>query len=49
MDNEVLITEEEDYTILRKKVNGNLETFVVVPLKDFNKDGNSSKQKVEKA
>ena len=42
--NEVLISREEGYTILRKKLDsGNLETFVIVPLKDFNKNGDSSR------
>ena len=38
------ITGEEGYTILRKKLDsGNIETFVIVPLKDFNKNGDSSR------
>lgn len=42
--NEVLISREEGYTILRKKLDsGNIETFVIVPLKDFNKNGDSSR------
>lgn len=42
--NEVLVTEEESYTILRKrKDNGTLDTYVVVPLEDFKKDGNISR------
>lgn len=42
--NEVLISREEGYTILRKKSDsGNIETFVIVPLKDFNKNGDSSR------
>lgn len=41
-ENEILISEEEGYTILRKRLNsGNIETFVVVPLKDFRKDERS--------
>lgn len=48
--NEILITKEEGYTILRKKAtSGNIETFVVVPLKDFKKDGNNTGEKMEKA
>lgn len=46
--NEILISKEEDYTILRKRLdNGDIETYVVVPLKDFRKDGDSTEQKVE--
>ena len=42
-DNEVLISKEEDYTILRKREdNGTIETYVVVPLKDFKGDGDIS-------
>lgn len=45
--NEILISEEEGYTLLRKRLeNGKIETYVVVPLKDF-KDANNSRQKVE--
>lgn len=46
--NEILISEEEGYTILRKRLDsGDIETFVVVPLKDFKKDGDSTGEKVE--
>ena len=42
--NEILVSEEEGYTILRKKLDsGDIETFVVIPLKDFNKNGDSSR------
>lgn len=42
--NEILVSEEEGYTILRKKLDsGNIETFVIVSLKDFNKNGDSSR------
>lgn len=42
--NEILVSKEEGYTILRKKLDsGNIETFVIVPLKDFNKNGDSSR------
>ncbi len=34
-DNEILVTKDEDYTLLRKKIKGKVETFVIVPLKDF--------------
>ncbi len=38
--NEILVSEEEGYTILRKRLDsGEVETYVVVPLKDFRKDG----------
>lgn len=34
--NEILVTEKEGYTILRtRKTNGELQTFVIVPLEDF--------------
>ena len=47
--NEILISEEEGYTILRKRLDsGGIKTFVVVPLEDFNKDGDTSRKKVEK-
>lgn len=40
--NELLISQEEDYTILRKRLDdGNIETYIVVPLKDFKKNGDS--------
>ena len=46
---EILISEEEGYTILRKRLDsGSIKTFVVVPLEDFNKDGDTSRKKVEK-
>lgn len=33
---EILVSSSEGYTILRKRLsNGNLETFVVVPLNEF--------------
>ena len=47
--NEILVSEEERYTILRKRLDsGGIKTFVVVPLEDFNKDGDTSRKKVEK-
>ena len=46
---EILISEEEGYTILRKRLDsGKIETYVVVPLKDFRKDAVSPRKKVEK-
>ena len=46
--NELLISQEEDYTILRKRLDdGNIETYIVVPLKDFKKNGDSIEQEVE--
>ena len=46
---EILISEEEGYTILRKRLDsGEVETYVVVPLKDFRKDAVSSRKEVEK-
>lgn len=48
--NEILVSEEEGYTILRKRLDsGDIKTFVVVPLEDFNKDGDTGRKKVEKA
>ena len=48
-NNEVLVSEEEDYTILRKLESGSIKTFVVIPLEDFiKKDGDTSRKKVEK-
>lgn len=47
-NNEVLVSEEEDYTILRKLESGEIKTFVVIPLEDFiKKDGDTSRKKVE--
>ena len=47
--NEILVSEEEGYTILRKRLDsGGIKTFVVIPLEDFNKDGDTSRKKVEK-
>lgn len=47
--NEILVSEEEGYTILRKRLDsGDIKTFVVVPLEDFNKDGDTGRKKVEK-
>ena len=47
--NEILVSEEEGYTILRKRLDsGGIKTFVVVPLEDFVKeDGDTSRKKVE--
>ena len=48
-ENEILVSEEEGYTILRKRLDsGDIKTFVVVPLEDFNKDGDTGRKKVEK-
>ena len=48
-DNEILISKEENYTILRRRTSsGDIKTFVVVPLEDFNKDGDTSRKKMEK-
>ena len=47
--NEILVQKEERYTILRKRLDsGGLKTFVVIPLEDFNKNGDTSRKKVEK-
>ena len=47
--NEILVSEEEGYTILRKRLDsGDIKTFVVVTIEDFNKDGDTSRKKVEK-
>ena len=46
---EILISKEEGYNILRKRLDsGEIETYVVVPLRDFKKDAASSRKKVEK-
>ena len=34
--NEILITKDEGYTLLRERVDGKLQTYVVVPLEEFN-------------
>lgn len=47
-NNEVLVSEEEDHTILRKLESGEIKTFVVIPLEDFKKDGTGTGKKVEK-
>ena len=47
-NNEVLVSKEEDYTILRKLESGEIKTFVVIPLEDFKKDGTGTGKKVEK-
>lgn len=47
--NEILVSEEEGYTLLRKRLDsGEVETYVVIPLKDFRKDAVSPRKKVEK-
>lgn len=47
--NEILISKEENYTILRKRTSiGDIETFVVIPLKDFKNETNTQ-QKMEKS
>lgn len=41
--NEILVSEEEGYTILRKRLDsGDIKTFVVVLLEDFRKDGDNN-------
>lgn len=46
---EILVSKEEGYTILRERLDsGEIETYVVVPLKDFNKNATSSRKKMEK-
>ena len=40
-NNEVLVSKEEDYTILRKLESGEIKTFVIIPLEDFKKDFNT--------
>lgn len=48
--NEILVSEEEGYTLLRKRLDsGGIKTFVVIPLEDFiKKDGDTGREKVEK-
>ena len=47
--NEILVSEEEGYTLLRKRLDsGGIKIFVVIPLEDFiKKDGDNSRKKVE--
>lgn len=47
--NEILVSEEEGYTILRKRLDsGSIKTFIVIPLEDFVKeDGDTSRKEVE--
>ena len=47
--NEILVSEEEGYTLLRKRLDsGSIKTFVVISLEDFiKKDGDTSRKKVE--
>lgn len=47
--NEILVSEEEGYTLLRKRLDsGGIKTFVVIPLEDFiKKDEDNSRKKVE--
>ena len=47
--NEILVSEEEGYTLLRKRLDsGSIKTFLVIPLEDFiKKDGDNSRKKVE--
>ncbi len=37
-DNEILVSREDEYPVLRRVVNNQIETYIVVPLKDI-KDG----------
>ena len=48
--NDILVSEEEGYTLLRKRLDsGSIKTFVVIPLEDFiKKDGTGTRKKVEK-
>lgn len=47
--NEILVSEEEGYTILRKRLDsGSIKTFIVIPLEDFVKeDGDTSRKEME--
>ena len=46
--NEILVSEEEGYTILRKRLDsGKIKTFIVIPLEDFNKNGNTDRKEME--
>lgn len=43
VNNEILVTESDGYTILREKVSpGSFKTYIVVPLKDFIVKSNNS-------
>ena len=47
--NEILVSEEEGYTLLRNMlVSGSIKTCVVIPLEEYiKKDGDNSRKKVE--
>ncbi len=34
-DKEILVSEDDGYTILRKRVNNKIATYIVVPLEEF--------------
>lgn len=36
-DNEILVSRNDEYPVLRKIVNNQIETYVIIPLKDFKK------------
>lgn len=45
-DGEILVGEDQGYTILRERSgNGSIKTYVIIPLSDFKK-GESKKKKV---
>lgn len=44
--NEILFKKEEDYNILQKRNDSDIETFVIIPLKDLS-NGTKSRKKVE--
>lgn len=46
--NEILVTQDDGYTILREKdINGNINTFIVVPLEEFELKNESQVEKGE--
>lgn len=43
---EILITEDEGYTILRKRIGNDIKSYVIVPLKEFKRDATDTEKKV---
>ena len=46
--NEILFKKEEDYNILQKKNGSDIETFVIIPLKDLSNEVKSRKKVEER-
>lgn len=46
--NEILVTQDDGYTVLREKdINGNITTFIVVPLEEFESKNEPQVEKEE--